>query len=70
MKTAPRIVKKARKAAAAYLRSHRNFSAYDYANLIEKGYTEREILALWSRPEQDGPVKAPEIFDVVAYLNQ
>lgn len=70
MKTPPRVIRKARKAAAAYLRNHANFSAYDYANLMEKGYTGREILALWNRPQQTAPVKQPQIFDAVAYFNR
>lgn len=70
MKNAPRIVKNARKAAQAYLRNHRNWNADDYAYLAAKGYTPREILAIWNRPGQTAPQGRPVIFDFVSYLNQ
>jgi hypothetical protein len=58
------------KNAPKYLTAHRNWSAADFAALAAKGYTGREILALWNRPQQTAPVKQPQIFDAVSYLNR
>lgn len=69
MKTTPRILQHARKAAAAYLRNHRNWEPDDYAYLADKGYTAREILAIWNRPEQTEPQPHKPIPDLVGYFN-
>jgi hypothetical protein len=68
MKNAPRILKHARTAAAQFLSNHRNWNADDYAYLADKGYTAREILAIWNRSSQTAPQGRAVIFDAVSYL--
>lgn len=58
------------KNAPKYLRAHRNWHPDDFAYLAGKGYTAREIKAIWDRPQQTAPQGRPVIFDAVAYFNR
>lgn len=54
-----------------YLRNHEMYADYDYEYLHNKGYTNREILAIWQRDSNRGctPIaQAPQIPDVVSYF--
>lgn len=37
-----------------YLKNHSNFSLADYTHLTGKGYTNREIKAIWDRDKAEG----------------
>jgi len=49
------------------IKNHPNFTASDYSYLSAKGYTDREILALWNRKSERG-VTHKQIPNFVQYF--
>ena len=54
------------------IKNHSMFTPTDYAYLSKKGYTNKEIIAMWDDAQFLGlaPLNHKEIFDIVGYLNK